>query len=105
MNSLKPILDFYMERGGASAWAQSRLRLDENGESCAVTQKPAVKWCPYVAACDLYQYRVALATVRPQLHARAEMASNGKYTTIWPWNDSPKRTWEDVEALLSMDDV
>lgn len=98
MNSLKPILDFYMERGGAAAWEQEHhLRVDEDGD--------AVKWCPFGAAHFCYVDPRLFLEALFQLNARVRAVSNVEFTVIFPWNDCPGRTWEDVEALLSMDDV
>lgn len=103
MNSLRPILDFYLDHGGVAVWGQGSLRMGEDGISPPNTRKPVCRWCPYGVACDFFT-PLSLAMLM-ELNDRVSAVSDGGFDVIGPWNDKAERTWQDVQELLMMEDI
>lgn len=107
MNTLKPILDFYNTHGGASAWHQGSTRVDADGVYPFLSRRPAVRWCPYGAACHILYHGPLVDSTHmlAELNARVQSLHGGRFVTIGRWNDQPDRTWAEVEEMLSMEDM
>ena len=83
----------YIRKG----WCKNTNALDDNGYSCEPTAPYAVKWCLAGAVCAAYKddtpkrehaFDKVLAAIAPQS------------LFVAYWNDQPKRTKEEVIALL-----
>lgn len=94
MNTLKPLLDFYISHGGKAAWIQRIQARDKAGYPCNV--KDGAKWCLSGA--------VNYLNIERGHPVWCELRRRLDYCTVVVWNDEPGRTWEQVEELLRKED-
>lgn len=100
-NTLQPMLDLYIKKGGSKAWTQGCDARDSRWGAVPSYDAEAVAWCLAGALKSWVPYPLES---RIELWRRLRK-EEGYFTGIINFNDHPSTTWDDVVRVLSQKDA
>lgn len=100
-NTLQPILDIYIKKGGSKAWTKGSSARDSEGNPVSTLSPRAVSWCLSAA---LGAWRPYLLEYTIELNRRLRK-KDGYFTGIVNFNDRNSTSWDGVVRVLSQKDA